>query len=44
MSLIVLTTTANAVNNTFTGYLIGGLISIILMGYLLYSLAKPEKF
>lgn len=44
MSLMVLTTTSTAVNNTFTGYLIGGLISFFIMGYLLYSLVKPEKF
>jgi K+-transporting ATPase KdpF subunit len=44
MSLMILTATATNVNNTFTGYLIGGLISFFIMGYLLYSLARPEKF
>ena len=26
------------------GYLIGALIAILILGYLLYSLIKPEKF
>ena len=30
--------------NYSTGYLIGAVISFLLLGYLLYSLIKPEKF
>jgi K+-transporting ATPase KdpF subunit len=26
------------------GYLIGGIISFLILGYLVYSLIKPEKF
>jgi len=44
MNLMILTATAPVVSNTFTGYLIGGLISLLIMSYLVYSLAKPEKF
>ena len=27
-----------------SGYLIGAIIAVILLGYLIYSLIKPEKF
>jgi K+-transporting ATPase KdpF subunit len=30
--------------NSATGYLTGGVIALIIFGYLLYSLVKPEKF
>jgi K+-transporting ATPase KdpF subunit len=30
--------------NTSSGYLIGAVIALLLFGYLLYSLIKPEKF
>jgi K+-transporting ATPase KdpF subunit len=30
--------------NLSTGYIIGALIAVILLGYLIYSLIKPEKF
>jgi K+-transporting ATPase KdpF subunit len=26
------------------GYIIGAVISLLILGYLIYSLAKPEKF
>ncbi|HNY00938.1 MAG TPA: K(+)-transporting ATPase subunit F [Bacteroidales bacterium] len=26
------------------GYVIGAIVSVLLLGYLVYSLAKPEKF
>jgi len=31
---------------TFTsvGYIIGGIIALLILGYLIYSLIKPEKF
>jgi K+-transporting ATPase KdpF subunit len=30
--------------NTTAGYVIGAVISICILGYLLYSLVKPDKF
>lgn len=30
--------------NSSTGYVIGAVIALIILGYLLYSLVKPEKF
>lgn len=26
------------------GYLVGGIIALLIMGYLVYSLIRPEKF
>lgn len=31
------------VNGT-AGYLVGGIIAVLIMAYLVYSLLKPEKF
>jgi K+-transporting ATPase KdpF subunit len=28
----------------YTGYLIGAIIAALILGYLLYTLVKPEKF
>jgi K+-transporting ATPase KdpF subunit len=33
-----------AVTNGSVGYLIGGVVSILLMGYLIFTLLHPEKF
>jgi K+-transporting ATPase KdpF subunit len=30
--------------NLSSGYIIGALIALVIFGYLLYSLVKPEKF
>jgi len=30
--------------NTSAGYIIGAIIALFMLGYLLYSLVKPEKF
>jgi K+-transporting ATPase KdpF subunit len=30
--------------NSSTGYVIGAIIALLLLGYLIYSLIKPEKF
>ena len=45
MNAIILLITSKPVelNNT-TGYLIGAVIALMILGYLLYSLIKPEKF
>jgi K+-transporting ATPase KdpF subunit len=34
---------AAAANNP-SGYLIGGIIAILILGYLVYTLIRPEKF
>jgi len=31
-------------SGTQAGYVIGALIAVLILGYLLYSLIKPEKF
>ena len=33
-----------AVSNGPLSYLIGGIIALLIMGYLVYTLLKPEKF
>jgi len=30
--------------NSFTWYALGALIALLLLGYLIYALIKPEKF
>lgn len=30
--------------SNFSGYVIGAVIALLILGYLLYSLIKPEKF
>ena len=35
---------ATTETNSATGYIIGAIIAVILLGYLIYSLIKPEKF
>jgi K+-transporting ATPase KdpF subunit len=32
------------VMSTSTGYIIGAVIALLILGYLFYSLVKPEKF
>jgi K+-transporting ATPase KdpF subunit len=41
---ILLTTTSPVEANTITGYVIGAVIALFILGYLIYSLVKPEKF
>jgi K+-transporting ATPase KdpF subunit len=38
---LLLTTTEE---NVPSGYLMGAILAVILLGYLIYSLIKPEKF
>jgi len=33
-----------AMSNNPLSYLIGGIIALLIMGYLIYTLLKPEKF
>ena len=33
-----------AVSNGPVSYLIGGIIALLIMGYLVYTLLRPEKF
>jgi K+-transporting ATPase KdpF subunit len=34
----------SAVSNGPVGYLIGGIIALLIMGYLIYTLLRPDKF
>lgn len=43
MKTILLMTTTTGMN-TPTGYIIGAFIALALLGYLIYSLIKPDKF
>jgi len=42
-AILAITTRAFEMNSP-SGYAIGGLIAFIILGYLVYSLIKPEKF
>jgi K+-transporting ATPase KdpF subunit len=42
-AILVMMTEASDMN-TSTGYLAGAIIALIILGYLLYSLIRPEKF
>ena len=33
-----------AVSNSPVSYLIGGIIALFIMGYLIYTLLRPDKF
>jgi len=39
--LLIVTTTEMS---TSTGYVVGAIIALAILGYLIYSLIKPEKF
>jgi len=41
---LLLNATAPATMVTPAGYFIGALIALLILGYLLYSLIKPENF
>ena len=34
----------SAVSNGHVSYLIGGIIALLILGYLVYTLLRPEKF
>ena len=45
LSLVVLPVhTDAAVSNGPVSYLIGGIIALLIMGYLIYTLLHPDKF
>jgi K+-transporting ATPase KdpF subunit len=45
MSLVVVPVHSDAaVSNDPLSYLIGGIIALLIMGYLIYTLLRPEKF
>jgi K+-transporting ATPase KdpF subunit len=33
-----------AVSNGFVSYLIGSIIALLILGYLIYTLLRPDKF
>ena len=43
-AIILLATAKNLGMNNTIGYSIGAFIALFILGYLLYSLVKPEKF
>jgi K+-transporting ATPase KdpF subunit len=45
MSLLVVPIQPDtAVSNSPLSYLIGGIIALLIMGYLIYTLLRPDKF
>ena len=34
----------SAVTNSRISYLIGGIVALLILGYLIYTLLRPEKF
>ena len=47
MNTIILLMTSNTAGTGISqpaGYAIGAVIAVLILGYLLYSLIKPEKF
>jgi len=45
MNAIILLTKSQSVEvSTSTGYKVGAVIALLILGYLLYSLLKPETF
>jgi K+-transporting ATPase KdpF subunit len=45
MSLLVVPVHSDAaVSNSPLSYLIGGIIALLIMGYLIYTLLRPDKF
>ena len=45
MKTIILTVATQVPESgNFLGYVFGGLIAVLILGYLIYSLIKPEKF
>ncbi len=43
-AIMLLETLAPVETDISTGYFIGAIIALLIFGYLLYTLIKPEKF
>ena len=43
-TLMILVTITNHVVSNPAGYVTGMVIALLILGYLIYSLVKPEKF
>jgi len=43
-AIILLTNSKVFEANSSTGYIVGAVIALLILGYLVYSLLKPEKF
>jgi K+-transporting ATPase KdpF subunit len=41
---ILFLTTATITENGLTGYVVGAIIALFILGYLFYALIKPENF
>jgi K+-transporting ATPase KdpF subunit len=45
MSLLIVPVQSDpSVSNGSMSYLIGGIIALLILGYLIYTLLRPEKF
>jgi K+-transporting ATPase KdpF subunit len=45
ISLVVVPLQSDAaVSNGLISYIIGGIIALLIMGYLIYTLLRPDKF
>jgi K+-transporting ATPase KdpF subunit len=44
LSVIVPLQSDTAVSNSPVSYLIGGIIALLILGYLIYTLLRPDKF
>ena len=44
MLLVAVPVPSGATANSPLSYLIGGIIALLIMGYLVYTLIRPEKF
>jgi len=44
LSVIVPIQSDMVVSNSPVSYLIGGIIALLIMGYLIYTLLRPDKF
>jgi K+-transporting ATPase KdpF subunit len=42
--LVVPVTPDTAASNSPLSYLIGGIIALLILGYLIYTLMRPDKF
>jgi len=43
-AIILLVSSESIESDLSSGYIIGALIALLILGYLVYTLVKPEKF